>query len=129
MTLRAILAEVRRRSPRAKVAVLTYPTILPPAGSCTTLQLTDAQVATMRIVGNRLADLTRDAAQDAGATFIDMHRLGADHHACSAEPWVNGWADAVGTQFHPTLAGSKAMAMAIADTLDAPVDHPSDANH
>lgn len=124
--LLAILAEVRRRSPEARIVVLTYPLILPPAGSCPKLHITEEQAAEMRNVGDRLADVTRSVARDANALLIDMHALGAEHHACSAVPWVNGWLEPAGTQFHPTLEGSRAMAAAISAALDAAPNPPAE---
>ncbi|MDG2004636.1 MAG: SGNH/GDSL hydrolase family protein [Novosphingobium sp.] len=119
-TLVAILQQIRRRSPKAKVVVLSYPLVLPPDDPCPKLQLSADEAGMMGQVGENLADVTRSAAQDGGAIFIDMQHLGAKHHACSPEPWVNGWNDTAGAQFHPTLEGSKAMVKAIAQALDDP---------
>jgi len=47
-----------------------------------------------------------------------MHRLGAAHNACSAEPWTNGATALLKAPFHPTLAGAKAAADAISQALD-----------
>ncbi|WGM47448.1 Lipase 2 [Brevundimonas sp. NIBR10] len=112
------LREIRRRAPRARIVVLTYPQIVPPGDACTTLQLPQTEVDAMREVGDRLATVTRQAGSDAGVDVIDMQALGAAHHACSAEPWVNGWVDAKNTPFHPTLEGARAMAQAVNDLLD-----------
>jgi lysophospholipase L1-like esterase len=116
-TLVGTLGEVRRRAPRARIVVLTYPTILPPSGSCPRLQMTPNETEAMRAVGDRLAETTRAAAAEAGAEIVDMHRLGAAHHACSAAPWVNGWLDTEGAPFHPTRAGAQATAQALRDRL------------
>lgn len=115
----ATFAEIRRRAPRARIVVVTYPLVLPPEGSCARLSLDPAEVAAMRTVGERLAEVTRSAAHQGGVVVVDLQRLGATHHACSAEPWVNGWQDAQGTQFHPTIAGARAAAAAIAAALGA----------
>lgn len=113
----AIVAVARQRAPKARIIVISYPHILPPAGTCAKLQLAEIEVAAMRRVGDRLAAVTGAAARASGATFIDMHALGADHHACAAEPWVNGWQSAGETPFHPTRAGAEAMARANAAAL------------
>jgi lysophospholipase L1-like esterase len=112
------LREIRRRAPRARIVVLTYPQILPPGDACASLQLPQAEVDVMREVGDRLAAITRQAGADAGVDVIDMQVLGAAHHACSAEPWVNGWVDAKNTPYHPTLEGARSMAQAVSDLLD-----------
>ncbi len=113
----AFVREVRRRSPTARVVIVTYPMILPPSGTCPRLNISEEQANAMREVGEKLAEATRAAAIETGATLVDMQRLGADHHACSQVPWVNGWLDAQGTRFHPTLAGARATVEAIAEAL------------
>ena len=110
-TIRAI----HQRSPAARVVVATYPTILPPSGTCDRVALTTAEANLMRAVGDRLAATTRSAAAKAGATVLDMHRLGVSHNACSATPWTNGYSGIA--PFHPTLLGARATADAIADKL------------
>lgn len=104
------IAEIRRRAPAATVVLVTYPLILPPQGTCDKLQLDAAQVDAMREVGNRLAAETAAAARAGGAILVNAHAAGADHNACSAEPWVNGMRDAQGAPFHPNAAGAKAVA-------------------
>jgi lysophospholipase L1-like esterase len=117
--LASTLAEIKQSAPQATIIVVTYPTILPPKNTCAKLGLSEAETATMREVGNRLAHLTSAVAHDAAALLIDMHVLGAGHDACSAEPWVNGWNDVSGTPFHPNIAGAKATAQAISAAMDA----------
>jgi lysophospholipase L1-like esterase len=125
--LASTLAEIKRWAPQATIIVVTYPTILPPEGTCANLGLTEAEADQMRFVGDRLAVLTSAVAQEASAIAVDMHTLGAGHHACSAEPWVNGWHNTSGTAFHPTIAGAKATAAAISaamDTVPNPMPSP-----
>jgi lysophospholipase L1-like esterase len=116
--LASTLAEIKRRAPQARIIVVTYPTILPPKGTCAKLGLTKVEARQMRDVGDRLAALTSAVAQDADALVVDMHKLGAANDACSAEPWVNGWHNTAGTAFHPTMAGAKATAAAISAAID-----------
>ena len=116
----AVVMHIRKRSPKARVVLVTYPLILPPAGVCPRLNLDATEADTMREVGKRLAEATRAAAHDSGALLVDMTIVGADHHACSAEPWVNGWNEPHGTRFHPTLAGATAIAKAIEAALGSP---------
>ncbi|CAN5154857.1 SGNH/GDSL hydrolase family protein [soil metagenome] len=117
--LSATLRLVHAQAPHATVVVATYPTLLPPEGTCAKLGLTAREVDLMRPVGDRLAAVTRTVAQREGAVVVDMHTLGAAHDACAPEPWANGWVDVVGAPFHPTLAGAQATAAAISDALDA----------
>ena len=104
------LHEVRRRAPQARIFVVTYPVILPPSGTCQGLSIDEDDAAMMRQVGLRLAEVTREAAQEAGATVIDMDQLSVGHDACGPIAWVNGAAPKHGAPFHPTLAGARATA-------------------
>ena len=114
----ALLRAIHDRAPNAKVVVATYPTILPPAGTCPQLRLSDGEAELMRQVGNQLASVTRAAAKQEGAILVDMHTLGAKHHACSASPWTKGSTNLSKAPFHPTLAGAKATAAMISQALD-----------
>jgi lysophospholipase L1-like esterase len=113
--LTATLKAIHQKAPDAKVVVATYPTILPPAGTCARLGLTAEEASLMRDVGDRLAAATRTAAAKGGATVVDMNALGVRHHACSEAPWVRGWTNASGAPFHPTLAGAEATARAVSE--------------
>jgi lysophospholipase L1-like esterase len=116
---RATLSEIKRRSPHARIVVVTYPVIFPSEGTCAKLGLTEDQAALMRGVGEKLAEITRAAAREAGATLVDMAELSVGHDACSAKPWVNGLGPETGAGFHPTQAGAKATAEAIAHAVRA----------
>lgn len=113
------LKAIRARAPHATIVVAPYPTILPPTGTCERLGLTADEADQMRLVAAHLAETTRAAAEEAGAVLVDMHVLGAAHHACSRDPWTTGWRDAGPAPFHPTLAGATATATAISARLDA----------
>ena len=117
--LTELLREIRRRSPLARIIVATYPRILPGAGTCEQLGISEAQADTMRPVAAKLAEATRTAAAAADATVVDMDTLSAGHDPCGPEPWVNGFKPATGAPFHPTLAGAEATALAIANVLEA----------
>lgn len=111
--------EARRRAPRALVVIVTYPTILPPDGTCAGLNINAEYADAIREVGSRLAQATREAAKESGAVLVDMKRISVDHHACSADPWVNGWIAADGARFHPTTPGARATAQAIVAAVRA----------
>ena len=119
--LGAVVAQVRQRAPAATIVLVTYPAILPPSGTCLRLNLSEDQARASRAIGEKLAEATRAAARDSGALLVDMHRLGADHHACSDAPWTNGWKDAQGTQFHPTVLGARQTADFIAAAIGTPL--------
>ena len=111
--LLATLKAVHARAPGATVVVASYPTILPPAGTCPTLGLSGVEADLMRQVGDKLAATTRSAALQDGAILVDMNTLGAGHNACSSVPWTRGWTNAGAAPFHPTLAGAQATAEAV----------------
>lgn len=122
-TLTATIQEIRRRAPGAQVVVVTYPTILPAKGTCAALGLDAQEAETMRHVGDRLAELTRTSAQQAGASVVDMSTPSVEHEACSIEPWVNGARPATGAAFHPNRAGANATAQAVHAALTG--SHPA----
>lgn len=108
---------IHQRAPRAMIVVATYPTILPPSGTCPLLSLSADETGTMRQVASELARTTRAAAAKGGALLVDMDALGAAHHACSAQPWTKGWSNGGIAPFHPNLEGARATALAIAQAL------------
>ena len=114
----ATLQTIHAAAPQAIVVIATYPTILPPSGTCPVLGLTAAEAGTMRQVGDTLASVTRSAAQAGGAILVDMHTLGTTHNACSSEPWVRGWMNGNIAPFHPTRIGAAATAHAIASQIE-----------
>jgi lysophospholipase L1-like esterase len=112
------LRKIRGRAPKAQIIVVTYPAILPETGTCNQLGIDAAQADLMRPVALRLADVTRSAAKEAGATVVEMATLSKDHDACTTQPWTNGWAPTEGVAFHPTLVGTKAIAAQIMTKLN-----------
>ncbi len=115
--IEAVLKAVHARAPGAVVVVASYPTILPPSGTCARLGFGANEAAVMRDVGDRLAAATRAAAAEGGARFVDMNALDAGHDACSAAPWTRGYLNGGVAPFHPTLAGAKATAEAVEAVL------------
>lgn len=114
----ATLREIRRRAPKAQIIVVTYPAILPPQGTCLALGIDNDEAELMREVAVRLAEVTRQAANEADATVIEMDQLSTGHDACSADPWVDGARPEHGAPFHPTLAGARATAERIKATFE-----------
>ena len=112
-----LIGAIRKQAPSARIVVATYPTVLPAKGTCAQLGLSVAEVDLMRGVETELASVTRAAAKQGGAILVDMNALGAAHNACAATPWTHGVAAFSDAPFHPTLAGAKATAAAIAAAL------------
>lgn len=118
--MREIAGDVRRRAPHARLIFIPYLSVLPRSGTCTALGLTSAQADRMRAVGARLHAMTREAARDAGADFVDATAMSADHNPCAAVPWVNGFVFSLSSgkfPFHPNLTGMTAIADALNRTV------------
>lgn len=120
------LAEVKRRSPQAKIFLIGTPRIAPPNGAnCMPnpiLTTTDAPVYAVWEDELRLA--MKRGASAVGATYVDMQALGGtDHTMCSppAARWMNPWStEAVqypGLALHNTPLGAQETAKAITDAF------------
>lgn len=103
----------RKRAPDAAVMLVTYPTVLPPEGTCAALGLDEEQAELFRKVESRLLTTTREAATESGAILVDAGELSKDRHACSSDPWIAGASGGEGA-YHPTPAGAQGVADAIA---------------
>lgn len=115
--LTSAIAEIKRRAPKVKVVVITYPAVLPARGTCSALRISKDQADLMRSVAERLAEVTKAAAAHAGASVLDMATLSAGHEACSAAPWTSGTLTDE-TPFHPTNAGTTATSGALFKLVD-----------
>lgn len=114
-----VVEVIKIRAPKAKVVLVSYPTVLPASGTCDTLGITDEMANTTRQVAGKLEAATLAAAEQSGATYVDMAAISIGHDACSATPWVNGAGRGGGTPFHPNAAGAKATAQAIFAAVSA----------
>ena len=116
--MRQIADEVR--APSARLVFVDYPAVLPPSGVCPRLFLTEAQADASREINRRVVEITARAARASGADVIAASTLSADHHACSAQPWTNGYPAPTprdGVDFHPNLAAHTGIAEALAKLL------------
>jgi lysophospholipase L1-like esterase len=116
-----ITAEIRTRSPMARLVFVDYLTIVPVKGPCDAVPLDRAQMKIAQRKAARLAAMTAQAARRANATIIRASRLSMRRDACAKSPWMNGFPDAnspptfVG--YHPNLAGMTAVADAVAKAV------------
>jgi len=121
---RALIAEIRRRAPLARIVIADYPTITPLVGTCDALGLSLEDAATMRERARRLSALTAKVAADAGVDLVKASDLTLSHNACSPEPWVWGGVSpeeraAGAAAFHPRPQSHTAIAAAIVQRLQA----------
>lgn len=138
--VRAALKAVHRAAPRARILVIAYPAIAPnarntPLGGCfaankipTTLvngapltsafPFTDTDVPFLAQLQQRLDGEIAEATRDGGGGYTDIYRASLPHSACSPEStrWVEPVVPGGGGSnvLHPSLAGTAAMAAALA---------------
>ncbi|WKN48372.1 SGNH/GDSL hydrolase family protein [Nocardioides sp. Arc9.136] len=115
------LTDVRERAPRARVAALGYPWILPATGGCfASMPVAEGDVAYLRSLQHTLNDAVRRAAEATGATYVDMEQVSEGHDAC--QPAGTRWIEPVfgGTNpvvVHPNAYGEARMAARTIDVL------------
>lgn len=90
----AVLAAIPARSPRAKVFVVGYPTILPATGSgCwPTVPITPTDVPYLRAKTQQLNAMLASTAAARGAIFVDTATSSVGHDVCKSASvkWVEG---------------------------------------
>ena len=105
------IAQIRKRSPRAKVIVVGYPQMVPKAGTCPTLPLATGDYAYVHWMNQLLDGALRKAATRANATFVDIYTPSLRHTICSKVPWINGnQGKPNALVFHPFLNEQTAIA-------------------
>ena len=108
------LDAVRAKAPKAKVAILGYPWIMPASGSCfTKMPVASGDVPYVRGIQATLNDAVRRAAAATGATYVSMNKVSEGHDACKpigvrwVEPVLQGTNPVI---VHPNALGESAMA-------------------
>jgi lysophospholipase L1-like esterase len=113
-SLVATLRAVRAEAPRAKVAILGYPWIMPRTVGCfDRMPIAEGDVPYLRSLQTTLNDAVRRAAAATGVTYVDMNRVSEGHDAC--QPIGVRWVEPVlqGTNaviVHPNALGEQQMA-------------------
>jgi len=114
----AALAEVKRRSPQARVFVVGYPAILPDAGpGCwPSLPISPADVGYLRDKEKELNAMLARQARVAGATYVDVYGPSIGHDAC--QPPGTRWVEplvplAPAAPVHPNALGMQGTAAAL----------------
>jgi hypothetical protein len=108
------LRAVRAKAPRAKVAILGYPWIMPASGGCyDKMPIAEGDVPYVRGIQATLNDAVRRAAAATGATYVDLNTVSDGHDAC--QPLGVRWVEPVlqGTNpviVHPNALGESQMA-------------------
>jgi hypothetical protein len=108
------LHAVRHQAPRARVAILGYPWILPKTEGCfDKMPVAKGDVPYLRHVQWTLNNAVRRAAAATGATYVNLNRVSEGHDAC--QPMGVRWVEPVlqGTNpvvVHPNALGEKHLA-------------------
>ena len=108
------LTAVREAAPRARVAILGYPWILPATGGCfDRMTVASGDVPYLRSLQATLNDAVARAARATGVTFVDLAQVSEGRDACA--PLGVRWVEPVlqGTNaviVHPNALGESEMA-------------------
>ncbi|MGN6216472.1 MAG: SGNH/GDSL hydrolase family protein [Solirubrobacterales bacterium] len=108
------LSAVRARAPRARVAILGYPWIMPASGGCfDKMPVAEGDVPYVHGIQATLNDAVRRAAAATGATYVNFNKISVGHDAC--QPVGVRWIEPVlqGTNpviVHPNALGEAEMA-------------------
>lgn len=115
------LQAVHAKAPHARVAILSYPQILPKSKGCyPQMPVATGDVPYLDDVQATLNDAVRRAAQATGTTYVDMTKVSQGHDACQAagvrwiEPVLFGTNPVI---VHPNPLGESAMAAQTMATL------------
>ncbi len=109
-TLRAVHA----RAPRAEVAILGYPWILPPTEGCfDKMPVAEGDVPYLRSIQAVLNRVIRRAAEGTGTTYVNLNKVSEGHDAC--QPIGTRWVEPVlqttnPVVVHPNALGEAGMA-------------------
>ncbi|MGX5657406.1 SGNH/GDSL hydrolase family protein [Geodermatophilus nigrescens] len=115
------LSAVREAAPRARVAILGYPWILPASGGCfDRMQVATGDVPYLRSLQATLNDAVARAARETGVTFVDLAQVSEGRDACA--PLGVRWVEPVlqGTNaviVHPNALGEAGMAARAQEVL------------
>ena len=125
-----VLSEIKERAPRAQVAVVGYPTILPDSGpGCyPVLPFSAGDTAYLRDVTKQLNGMLAEQAAEAGVDFADTYTPTIGHDVCQLPgvKWTEGLVPtAPAAPVHPNAQGMRAMAAATGEVVGVPVAPPS----
>jgi len=114
----AVLAAIRERSPRARVLLVGYPTILPDSGpGCyPVVPFSPGDVAWLRDTEKALNAMLAQSAARGGAQFVDTYGPSVGHDVCQVpgRKWVEGLLPtSPAAPAHPNALGMRNSAAAV----------------
>ena len=102
------LRAVHRRAPRADVAIIGYPWILPPTEGCfEKMPVARGDVPYLRGIQALLNRKIAQAAERTGTTYVSMNRVSEGHDAC--QPIGVRWVEPVVTTLNPVVVHPNAL--------------------
>ena len=120
-SLKKALRAVHRKAPKAEVAILGYPRIMPPKKGCfPQMPVARGDVPYLFNLQRVLNNVVRRAAKATDSTYVNVPRASKGHDAC--QDLATRWVEPVllGTNpviVHPNARGEKAMARITVRTL------------
>ncbi|MDQ3725730.1 MAG: SGNH/GDSL hydrolase family protein [Actinomycetota bacterium] len=108
------LKAVKAKAPKARVAILGYPWIMPASGGCfDKMPVAAGDVPYLRGIQATLNDAVRRAAKATGAIYVNLNRVSEGHDAC--QPIGVRWVEPVlqttnPVVVHPNALGEREMA-------------------
>ncbi|MFG1781571.1 SGNH/GDSL hydrolase family protein [Rhodococcus oryzae] len=117
------LGDIHDRSPRARVIIAGYPWLVPSSGSCfPQMPIAAGDVPYLRELQAKLNDAVRRAAQETGATFVDMSQVSEGRDGCQTvgQRWIEPMLNATQpVPVHPNADGERALATEMMKAIDA----------
>ncbi|MFC7449841.1 SGNH/GDSL hydrolase family protein [Rhodococcus daqingensis] len=117
------LGDIRAKSPRAQIVIAGYPWLLPASGSCAPqMPIAPGDVPYLRDLQATLNDTVRRAAQETGATFVDMSQVSEGRDGCKpvGERWIEPMLFATQpVPVHPNADGERALAVEVLKAIGA----------
>jgi lysophospholipase L1-like esterase len=114
------LEQIKTQAPNARVILVGYARFFPDTGSCPDrVPMIDAMVGRLRSALVLVNDDWKEAADRAGADYIDTYEASQGHDVCSDVPWINGAKDVAGqaAAIHPFANFHQAVAAQIVGLL------------
>jgi lysophospholipase L1-like esterase len=103
--LDAVYAQIRSRSPSARVVVLGYPRLFMGVDCNAGTFFSTDEMTKLNATADLLRDTERGRAQSAGFTFVDATPAFTGHAVCSSSEWLNGLSNPTGESYHPNTTG------------------------
>ena len=103
--LDSVYAQIRTRSPGARVVVLGYPRLFMGVDCNAGTFFSGDELTRMNQTADQLRDVTRGRAVAAGFSFADAIPAFTGHAVCSSTEWLNGLSNPVGESYHPNRTG------------------------